>query len=164
MNVKNHLGFLRNHRRVGILVVLAVIVLGGNFIYQKYFNLTSAQKAQKELLTVVAAVSRLMILPEGGEPVLASVIDADTLKKQQAFFGKAVNGDQLLLFPKNAEAILYSPSRNLIVNVGPIQQNTGAGNNLDANITAPPPASNDTPAISAGIKNNNKKPNSVKKK
>jgi len=111
-----------NRRRVAAMVAVALIILGGYFVYQKYFHLTPAEKAKKELAAAVAAVSKLIILPQGDEPVLATVADAKTLIAQQAFFAGSENGDQLLLFPRNLKAILWSPSRNVIVNVGPIQQ------------------------------------------
>ncbi len=114
--------FFGNRRRIVAIVALVVIVLGGYVVYEKYFHLTPAEKAQKELAAAVAGVSKLIILPQGDEPVLATVTDAKTLIAQQAFFAGAVNGDQLLLFPRNLKAVLWSPSRNVIVNVGPIQQ------------------------------------------
>jgi len=104
------------------MIVVVLIVSGGYGVYEKYFYLTPAEKAKKELAAAVEAVSGLMILPEGDEPVLATVTDAKTLTAQQAFFAGAVNGDQLLLFPHNLKAVIYSPSRKMIVNVGPIQQ------------------------------------------
>ncbi len=113
---------LTARRRVAAMVALVLIILGGYSIYQKYFHLTPTQIAQKELAAAVAGVSKLIILPQGDEPVLATVTDAKTLIAQQAFFAGAVNGDQLLLFPRNLKAVLWSPSRNVIVNVGPIQQ------------------------------------------
>lgn len=108
-------------RKILIISFLLVAAIGYG-VYGKYFNLTDAERAQKELSTAVAAVGELMILPEGDEPVLASVTDASALIKQQAFFAGAVNGDQLLLFPKNMKAVIYSPSRNKIINAGPIEQ------------------------------------------
>lgn len=119
------------------MVAVVLIILGGYFVYEKYFHLTPAERAKKELAAAVAGVSKLIILPQGDEPVLATVTDAKTLIAQQAFFAGSVNGDQLLLFPRNLKAILWSPSRNVIVNVGPIQQ------------TSPEAAKSETPVISA---------------
>lgn len=104
------------------LAVIIIIAFVGYGVYGKYFDLTDAERAQKELSIAVDAVGELMILPEGDEPVLATVTDAEALTKQQAFFTGAVDGDQLLLFSKNMKAIIYSPSRNKIINAGPIEQ------------------------------------------
>lgn len=108
-------------RKVFVISFLLIAAFGYG-VYDKYFNLTDAEIAQKELSVAVATVGELMILPEGDEPVLANVTDAEALIKQQAFFAGAINGDQLLLFPKNMKAIIYSPSRNKIINAGPIEQ------------------------------------------
>ncbi|MBI2450820.1 MAG: LytR C-terminal domain-containing protein [Parcubacteria group bacterium] len=98
---------------------IGVLAVGGYYLFDKP---TPEEKAREELAAAMASVGELMILPEGDEPVLATVTDAETLIKQQAFFTGAVNGDQLLLFPRNLKAVLYSPSRKMIVNMGPIQQ------------------------------------------
>lgn len=118
---------LTTSRRVAVLIAIALVIASGYIVYERYFNLTPTEKAQKELAATISSVSRYMILPDGDEPVLATVSDAAALIKQQTFFTGAVNGDQLLLFPRNLKAVLYSPSRDKIVNVGPIQQsNTGS--------------------------------------
>lgn len=112
------------------LAVIVIIAFVGYGVYAKYFDLTDTERAQKELSTTVSAVGELMILPEGDEPVLANVTDAETLIKQQAFFTGAIDGDQLLLFPKNMKAVIYSPSRNKIINAGPIEQQANNTNQV----------------------------------
>lgn len=102
--------------------ILVIVVALGHGAYDKFFNLSDAERAQKELAVAIKAVSKHMILPEGDEPMLATVTDAEMLIKQQVFFSSAINGDQLLLFPRNLKAIIYSPSRNKVVNAGPIEQ------------------------------------------
>lgn len=104
------------------LIALVIIAALAVWAYFTLGNKTPEEKAQEELAAAIAAVGQLMILPEGDEPVLATVTDAEALIKQQAFFSGAVNGDQLLLFPKNLKAVIYSPSRGKIINAGPIEQ------------------------------------------
>lgn len=125
----------RGKNKVISLVMLAVIVLGSYGVYEKFFNLSDEKRAQKELATAVAAAGQLMILPEGDEPVLATVTDAEALIAQQAFFAGSIDGDHLLLFPRSLKAIIYSPSRNKIINAGPIEQS---------------PVSSDLPAQAGG--------------
>lgn len=123
--IKRSLALLGRHRMV--FIVSLFIVLGvGYGVYGKYFHLTDAERAQKELVAAIEAVGKLMVLPQGDEPVLATVTDAEALIKQQAFFSGSINGDQLLLFPKNMKAIIYSPSREKIINAGPIEQQPNA--------------------------------------
>lgn len=114
-----HFAFRSPKRSIFALALVGILAFGGFHFLNK---LTPEEQARKELGAAVVAVEKLMILPQGDEPVLATVTDADALTKQQAFFAGAVNGDQLLLFPRNLKAVLYSPSRKMIVNVGPIQQ------------------------------------------
>jgi|GEM_PF-2855556 len=78
---------------------------------QKSIPLTTAED-------VVAAVAKLMILPST-KPSLA-IIDksVEQIKLTEPFFKDAVPGDRILVYPDRA--IIYRPSRNVIVNVGPI--------------------------------------------
>lgn len=144
-------------KRISVILVLIIFVGGGYMVYQKYFHLTPAEKAQKELAAAIAAVSKHMMLPEGDQPVLATVTDAKTLMSQQAFFTGAVNGDELLLFPRSLKAVLYSPSRNIIVNTGPIQQSqpipAGATTQSNTKASVPVNPSTTTSTLSVEIRN-----------
>ena len=75
---------------------------------------------QAQIKELIAKVGKLILLPTGEEPVIATINDASTLIKEQPFYKGAVNGDVVIVYQKAAKAIVYSPSRNLIVNVGPI--------------------------------------------
>lgn len=83
------------------------------------------EKAQEEVKIIVKKIRKLMDLPKDDEPVLATVQDIDLLVKEQKFFEGAENGDVVLIFPKAAKAILYSPKRNVIVNAGPVSSGSG---------------------------------------
>jgi len=73
------------------------------------------------------AVGKLMILPsEDGTPTVLIIQDVEKLAKQQQFYKNAQNNDRLLIY-KN-QAIIYSPNRNIIVNVGPVIQKDASGN------------------------------------
>jgi len=111
-------------RRLVIITLIMVVAIIGYIVLN---SKTPEEKVAAELASAVAAVGKLIILPTDDEPVLASVTDAEALIKQQAFFTGSVNGDQLLLYPKNQKAVIYSPSRNIIVNVGPIQNTPDGG-------------------------------------
>lgn len=103
---------------IALIIIMALAVLA----YVTLGNKTEEEHAQQELAAAIAAVGQLMILPEGDEPVLATITDATALTTQQAFFAGAIDGDQLLLFPRSLKAIIYSPSRDKIINAGPIEQ------------------------------------------
>jgi len=87
----------------------------------KLSGIAAQQAEQQKLMTqYVSSVSKLMILPKGEEPVMATITDAKSLAKDQVFYTNAQNGDVVLVYQKAMQAIIYSPTRNVIVNVGPV--------------------------------------------
>ncbi|HCR81601.1 MAG: hypothetical protein UX28_C0003G0156 [Candidatus Pacebacteria bacterium GW2011_GWA1_46_10] len=80
--------------------------------------LDSAEQAQQARQELIARVGRLMVLPEGEDPLIFDIENAAALAQAQAFFRNAVNGDKVLIYPRAGRSIIYSPSRNIIVNVG----------------------------------------------
>ena len=87
-----------------------------------------AKKAQ-ETKNLVTKVGQYIILPKGEDPVVALINDRELLAKEQKFYQDAQNGDVLLIYPKAAKAIIYSPKRNILVNVGPLISPGTAGAN-----------------------------------
>ncbi len=77
-------------------------------------------KKTQETKELLAKIGRHMILPVGEEPVVAVIKDKELLAKEQKFYQDAQNGDYLVVYPKAAKAIIYSPKRNVLVNVGPL--------------------------------------------
>ena len=61
-----------------------------------------------------------MILPTDETPAIFIVQDPNQLMSQQPFFKGAQKNDRLMVYQKSGKAILYSPVRNMIVNVGPV--------------------------------------------
>lgn len=105
-----------------ILVILVLFLLGGIGVYA---YLSYAQKpqdtvstGQSEVEVLVAKIGEKMELPEE-EPSLATVSDVGRLQ-DQPFFHNAENGDKVLIFQKAEKAILYRPSTDKIIEVGPI--------------------------------------------
>jgi hypothetical protein len=107
---------------LAVLVIIVLALLTSYYFYNKY------QKANKELQgsglganvqTVVNNVGKLIVLPTGETPQVASVKDKNQLPKQP-FFAQAKDGDIVLIYTKAKEAILYRPSINKIITIGPI--------------------------------------------
>jgi hypothetical protein len=73
--------------------------------------------AQKEADELVAKVGRLIELPKGEKPNVATIADKKKIK-DQPFFKKAENGDKILLYVKARRAIIYRPSTDKIIEVG----------------------------------------------
>lgn len=78
-------------------------------------NLFAAEEAKK----YIDQVGKLMILPSGETPTIATVNDKDKLKNQP-FFAKTENGDKVLIYTNAKKAILFRPSIDKIIDVAPI--------------------------------------------
>ena len=64
-------------------------------------------------------VGKLIVLPEGEQPTVATVSDAESLR-EQPFFAQAKNGYKVLIYTNARKAILYDPLSNKIVDVAPL--------------------------------------------
>jgi len=108
-----------------VVVLVGLLLIGtGTYLYLEYKksqdlinNPTLA--AQVELETLVTKVGKLMELPKGEQPTIATVSDITKLQGQP-FFAKAKNGYKVLIYAKAKKAILYDPVDNKIVEVGPV--------------------------------------------
>ena len=101
----------------GFVVVLALLA-GGYYVWQKSYT-QSAPAGQTDVEAVVGKVNKLMDLPTDEAPTLATVSDVNKLQGQE-FFAKAQNGDQVLIYSKAKKAVLYRPSVDKIIEVGPV--------------------------------------------
>jgi hypothetical protein len=109
------------------IVPMAVMIFAGAFIYYK--NRTSvlgtetappntSQINEAEVKGILEKVGKLTVLPKE-TPTIATVADVKSLQKQP-FFEKAQNGDKVLIFERARRAILYRPSTNKIIEIGPV--------------------------------------------
>jgi len=73
---------------------------------------------------LVEEIGKLIILPDGEEPTIATVVDPELLKGQP-FFKNAKAGDRVLIYSKDSRAILYDPVAKRVVEIGYL--NTEAG-------------------------------------
>lgn len=130
MNIKE------NNQRSSILLFIPPILLVAGAMYVIYLHAQirdlkkSPQKtAQEETRLLTAAVSQLIVLPEGEDPTIATVNDPEKLK-DQPFFARAQKGDKVLIYTRAKKAILYNPFSNKIVEVAPV--NIGGGEESQA--------------------------------
>lgn len=109
----------------GIFGVVVIVALGSAiFFYMQYQKSQALLKnpsaeSEQEIKTVVEEVGKLIVLPTGENPQVATVSDVNKLKNQP-FFTKAKNGDKVLIYTKAQKAILYDPIQKKVVEVGPI--------------------------------------------
>lgn len=130
---------------IGIVIVVLVLLAGGLY-YRTYQtagpnNLTNgtstAQTAQ--LQAVLAKLATHMVLPTGEVPQIGQIDDPVQAAKTQPFVAGAQKGDLLIVYVKALKAIVYSPSRDLIVNVGPVSMNNQAPAGTPTTPTTPTP-------------------------
>lgn len=114
----------------GITSIFFLIVIG--FAGWSFYNYLEAKKelvklssaegqeeAQKqEVNALLDQVNKHMILPDDEQPTVATVTNVDELKGQQPFFERASNGDKIIIYANSQRAIIYSPEKDIIVNVG----------------------------------------------
>lgn len=108
---------------VGILVGAGALFAWNYYMVKNPAKVASQleqAQAQAQIKELIAKVGKLIILPTGEDPVVATINDAAALIKDQVFYKGAKNGDVVLVYQKASKAIVYSPTRNIIVNVGPI--------------------------------------------
>jgi len=105
------------------MLIVAVGALGFGGTYFLGGAESPAEANAAELASVMEDVNNLMLLPEGELPIMATVTNAADLKKEQLFYANVLDGDKVLIYVQNQKAIIYSPSRDVIVNVGPVVPN-----------------------------------------
>jgi hypothetical protein len=112
---------LRKSIFIALIFIAVVFAASSVYFYWQFSQLkTNPQKlVQEESLALIGKVSRLIVLPEGEMPTIATVSDPDKLK-DQPFFAKAKVGDKVLIFPNSQKAILYNPTNDIIVEVAPV--------------------------------------------
>lgn len=86
---------------------------------KKLSDLQNNSQSSATLNEVVKQVGKLVVLPSGEQPTLATVSDAAKLQGQP-FFANAANGDKVLVYNKAKKAILYRPSLNKIIEMAPL--------------------------------------------
>lgn len=70
-------------------------------------------------VSIITTIGQHYLLPEDEEPAIASVTDKTKLNSTLA--RRAENGDRILIYQKNRQAIVYRPSIDKIVDITPVQ-------------------------------------------
>lgn len=109
---------------LGIIVVFSIVffMVGRWSVYYTHPEFSGADQAS----AILAKVGAMMQLPTGENPTLATVRDAASAKATQPFLHNAENGDVLIVYPNAQLAIVYRPSTNKLIAIGPVDN--GAGN------------------------------------
>ncbi len=108
-----------------LLIIIAISGISGSYYFYEKYRAIQANpnlEAQKETDALVFAVGKLIELPQGEAPTIATIADKEKLKNQP-FFKSAQNGDKLFAYNRARIAILYRPGINKIIIVAPISIN-----------------------------------------
>ena len=105
-----------------------IVLLAGVGVGYSYFsNATKTEDTtqaapldQREIGQLVERVGKHIELPEGEQATIATVSDVTKLSGQ-VFFARAQNGDKVLIYSQAKKAILYRPSIDKIIAVGPVE-------------------------------------------
>jgi len=139
--------FFANRKLVIIVaVVAALIILSGVFVFVKKHRAASTnssitsiplikpQTGSDQVASLVAAVGKLIDLPQGEDPTVATITDINKLA-DQPLFSKGANGDKVLIYPKAKKMIIYDPQANRVVDLETI--NIGSSS---ATLASPSPS------------------------
>lgn len=103
-------------------IIFCVLLLGAlgvaGYFYQEWNSLRQNPQEVQEDKTkeVVAQVRKLIDVPRGETPVLATVSNTESLQGQE-FFENAKEGDFVLYYAEARKVYLYDPEANIIVEV-----------------------------------------------
>lgn len=109
-----------------VLVILAIAGVAATLYYRtrlEKLRQDPNQVALKETEDILAKVGKLIVLPEGERPTIATISDPELLK-DQPFFAHAKKGDKVLIYTIAKKGILYDPVANKILEVAPINLGT----------------------------------------
>ncbi|MEK7606371.1 MAG: hypothetical protein AAB458_02145 [Patescibacteria group bacterium] len=114
------------NRAAKIIVILFILLIGAvgstYYFYKKYTEaqITGNQgTSEEEVQALVEKIGRLVVLPEGEIPTVATVADPSTLA-DQPFFADAQEGDKVLVYQIAQKAVLYNPTLDKVVNIATI--------------------------------------------
>lgn len=105
----------------------------------------SGQLTTDQTQKLIAQVGKIIDLPVGETPTVATITDITKLSSQP-FFKSAQNGDQVLIYTNAKKAYLYSPTLNRILDVEPINVNATPSATL-APTSEPTPTLKPTPTV-----------------
>lgn len=110
--------------KIAWIITGVLTIVTGFLVYQLvdmklHPNKESAAQAKK----IVEEVGRLVVLPEGEDPTVATVVNPEQLA-DQPFFAQAKKGYKVLIYTLSQRAILYDPDRHKVVEIAPVNLNS----------------------------------------
>ncbi len=97
-----------------IIFVTIGVLLTTSYIFLKYRDSSTAESAE----SIKVLISKHVVLPADEEPAYATITDKNKL--ETPFLKQAENGDKLLIYQNNQKIIIYRPSIDRIIDIGPV--------------------------------------------
>lgn len=115
---------------IGVVVAVVLAAAPSVYFYRQYRatqqRLTNpTEYAREEAKLILEKLGKLIELPPGEDPTIATVTDATKLT-DQPFFANAQNGDKVIIYTKAKKAILYRVETNKIIDVAPVNIGSNA--------------------------------------
>jgi hypothetical protein len=108
----------RNPRRIRLLfggvALLSLLIAAGTWVFGDDTAKLSAENQQ-----LVSRVAARAVVPADETPAITTVVDEKQV--DQEFLRNAKKGDKVLLYFQAGRAIVYRPSADLVVNMGPLE-------------------------------------------
>lgn len=82
------------------------------------------EQNQRRAVDILALVGKHLQLDASEKPTVAAIIDVEKLRAKSAFYKKAKNGNYLII--TSSRAILYDPGSDVIVDIAPVQIESGS--------------------------------------
>jgi hypothetical protein len=111
-----------------IIFVLFLLIGAGCFFVGQYsvFEANPNLQGQEQATQILGKVGKLILLPQNETPTMATITDAAQVKQAQPFLKDAEDGDVLIVYTTAGTAILYRPSTDKLIAVGPVTQGTSS--------------------------------------
>ena len=104
--------------QLGLFIAIILLVLGGVLVVYLLAQQAADRTNLNDVTKVKELISRHYQLPIDEEPALATIDDKTKLNSD--FLHAAENGDKLLIYKNAKKVILYRPSIDRIIEVGPV--------------------------------------------
>jgi len=116
--------YLHGGMNIVLFVTFLLALIVSYHFYSKYVELrtvvegsaATASQVTSPAKSIIAAVDKHILLPTGEEPNIARVSDLAPLKGY-IFFRNATIGDEVVVYCKAQLSILYSPTRDKLIEV-----------------------------------------------
>ena len=104
-------------RKVVLIGISILVIISVGYAVRPKLN--THKDNLNSVTTIQRLVGRHFVLPNDETPALATVTDKAKLTTK--FLQKAENGDKILIYQKASRVIIYRPSIDRIIDVGPVQ-------------------------------------------